>query len=163
MPLTTPPPLSHCPSTKLCYHLSDLNVKRTSDEIQDNSGQGKWQLLDFFLCFGTIPAEKLNCYQKLSLSSLSPGRVTLMMLREYWWCYFNDVMITPTSSVPAGPTWSLQSPKSDQRTHKSSSHQPTQPACSTSKYKDTKCKITKIVRDKSLDQCMETFHIQFTI
>ena len=71
-------------------------------------------------------------------------------------------MITPTSWVPAGPTWSLQSPKSDQGTH-NSSHQPTHPACSTSKYKDTKCKITKIERDKSSDQRMETFHIQFTI
>ena len=69
---------------------------------------------------------------------------------------------TDILSVPAGPTWSLQSPKSDQRTH-NPSHQPTQPACSTSKYKDTKCKITKIEGDKSLDQRMETFHIQFTI
>ena len=71
-------------------------------------------------------------------------------------------MITPTSWVPAGPTWSLQSPKSDQRTH-NSSHQPTHPACSTSKYKDTKCKIRKTKRDKSFDQRIETFHIQFTI
>ena len=66
-------------------------------------------------------------------------------------------MITPTSWVHAGTTWSLQSPKSDQGTHKPSSHQPTHPTCSTSMYKDTKCKITKIYCSRSLGYSLLQF------
>ena len=52
----------------------------------------------FWIFIKTHPFPPLS-----KLPSLSVLPVTLMMLRQYWWCDVDDVMITRTSSVPVGP------------------------------------------------------------